>query len=333
VTYPGQPEPDPAGPSPWAAPQSETDSAYGWQPPTQPDPASAPGTAPQNPAPAQYPSLQDPSYPSPQYPASAYPAAPYQGPVYPGPAYPGQPAQTPPPPYDPTQGYLTSPSSPYGHPPYPPVKRMSTGIKVLLIALPILLVVAIGVGVAALVASNHRSNTARASATPAGSLKSAPTFVSGTDHFTLPTTVGGLPLSTDPAMSDLGKLMTDELGGSGSTTAVAGAYVQGTDKTNLFLLVGVSKAIPDPGGEVNGVFTGLGLSKEYTIGKRVTYDAGPQGGVMSCANATLSAGVTTVPIGVCAIGDPGGLIVSLYFSHSGTATAKVTQAIRASFEH
>jgi hypothetical protein len=293
VSYPRYPEPG-SHESPWAHP---SESAYGWPPPAQPRPPtySAPPFSP------------EPSYPPEQ-------------------AYPQQ------------QGYEYGPH-PYlvdsqAYPPYPyrPAEHSSIGLKIFVVGLSIALIAALGAVTYLLFGAKDAGPTKLTIASATTTPISTPTYRSGLDHFTLPSTVDGLPPSTSQAMSDLTKYMTDSMLEKDGAPAVARVYQSRGNASDLFVLAGISTVMVDPSAQLSDLFTGLRAQSRFSLGKPASYGVGALGGSLKCVSGRLSANGLTAPVGICMLADPGGMIVAMYFHHSPATTAKVVKEIRPKFE-
>jgi hypothetical protein len=207
--------------------------------------------------------------------------------------------------------------------------------QILVVALPVLAVLAAGViAVASLGspgAARSADRTTAVRATPAADGSPGTAFPG--DRFTLPATAAGLPRSTNPSLIDdaTSAAAVIERGIDGGP-GVVGAYQSASDPDDAFLLIGEPERIADARSAVAGVFTDLVDRGDYAIGTKKTYDTGARGGVMICASATENALEIPRPSSICVIGDAGGLIVTMYVSHSGTADAAVTTPLRAAFE-
>jgi hypothetical protein len=216
-----------------------------------------------------------------------------------------------------------------------PPPAAATLAQILVVALPVLAVLAAGVIAVAslgLPGAARPGGTAAAARTTPAAGGSPGTAYPG-DLFTLPATAAGLPRSTNPSLIDdatsAAAVVDRSIDGGPS---VVGAYQSTSDPDDAFLLIGEPERVADAPSVVARVFTDLVNKGDYAIGTEKTYDTGARGGVMICASATENALEISRPSSVCVIADDGGLIVTMYVSHSGAADAAVTAPVRAAFE-
>ena len=328
------------------------------QPPTQPSGPPAPYSAP----PAHHSGPPAAPYePTRQYPAQPY--APGQAtPQYGTPSYGASDSYTQPTPGqpEPTSGYAQPDASygqagPYGQAPYQsgygtaPYSYMApakNGLSTTAIVLIVLAVVVVIGGVAGVVFAT-RSSTSKQNASPAtpglptlatsGPTAAPPstpppssTAGGAKSIFTLPKTAAGLTLSTN---SGLGDIMSQSLpdGVAGATTT--GLYTDDNDQSKILILIGTATKLGNPDLAVAGAFAGIGQSPTMKLKSPKSYDAGSQGGAMECAGGSLSELGQNIPVGVCAVADSHGLILTIFTSRSASSAASATRKLRPSFEH
>lgn len=324
------------------------------QPSGPPDPYSGP--------PAQHSGPPGATYePTRQYPAQPYAtgqAAPQYGtPSYgasdsysqPTPGY-GQPDAAYP---QPDAGY--GQPGPYGQPPYqssygtapyantaPPKSGLSTTTIVLIV---VAVVVVIGGVAGAIVATSSSKSTQNASPAttglpplPTNSPTTAPpstpppssTAGAGNSIFTLPKTAAGMTLSPN---SGLGDLMSKSLPDSVAGETTTGLYTDPNNPSKILILIGTQAKLGNPEVAVIGAFSGIAQSPTIKLKSPKSYNAGSQGGAMECASGSLSELGQSIPVGVCAVADSHGLILTIFTSRSASSAATETRKLRPSFEH
>ncbi len=236
--------------------------------------------------------------------------------------------------------------SPYGTAPYaytPPAKKGLSTTAIVLIVVAVLVV--IGGATGAVLATRSSKPTASASSAapvltspsttgPTTAPPSTPppssTAGGGKSIFTLPKTVAGMTLSPN---SGLGDLMSKSLpdGVAGETTT--GLYTDASDPSKILILIGTQASVGNPDIAVAGAFAGMGQSPTIKLKSPKSYSAGSQGGAMECAGGSLSELGQTIPVGVCAVADKHGLILTIFTSRSASSAASETRKLRPSFEH
>ena len=325
------------------------------QPPAQPSGPPSEYSGP----PAQHSGPPAATYePTQQYPAQQYPAQPYAA----GQATPqyGAPSYGPPEGYtQPSQGYAQDAGygqpAPYGQPPYgagygaapysyaPPPKSGLSTTKIVLIVLAVVVVIG---GVVGGVLATHKSDS-RLTAGPAtpslsspstGSPTTAPpstpppsSTAGGADSiFTLPKTAAGMTLSPN---SGLGDIMSKSLPDSVAGETTTGLYTDPSDPGKILILIGTQTNVGNPDVAVAGAFAGIGQSPTIKLKSPKSYSAGSQGGAMECAGGSLSELGQDIPVGVCAVADNHGLILTIFTSRSASSAASATRKLRPSFEH
>ena len=318
-TQPGstQPQPGPTQP-PGSAQPAPGSPAPTYQPQSYPPQEGVPT--------AGYPASPAPGYPTQQYP-SQYPGQPQ----YPGQAqYPGQPN------FDPAQAYAQ------------PAKKMSTGVKVLLWVVPIVIVLAVAGTAVGLVAShNATKNTASnkpvgaSSSAPAASpsspgttpsaTPSTPAHGSGVDTFTMPKTALGLPKATDPTMTNLAQTMQSSLAGSAAVSSSAAIYQSSSTPLNIMIVVGIADKVSSPSAYANDIYKGLSAS-QVKMKPKSSYPPGSGGGSMWCADGSVAAGGKSLPLAVCDVTDNGGSLLVMYYEHSAHALARSMPVLRSKME-
>jgi hypothetical protein len=332
-------EPHPGAPDNYSGqPMSEPP-----QPPAQPSGPPGRYSGP----PAQYPGQYSGppgqySGPPAQYePTQQYPAQPYAA----GQATPQYGSSGP------SEGYA-QPEAGYGQPPYQqpgygtapyeytqPAKGGLSTTKIVLIVLAVVLV--IGGVIGAVVATNSSDSKLTAGApspTPStGSPTTAPpstpppSSTGGANSvFTLPKTAAGMVLSPN---SGLGDIMSKSLPDSVAGATTTGLYTDPDNPSKILILIGTETKLGNPDVAVAGAFAGIGQSPTIKLKSPKSYDAGAQGGAMECAGGSLSELGQDIPVGVCAVADSHGLIITIFTSRSASSAASATRKLRPSFEH
>jgi hypothetical protein len=120
-------------------------------------------------------------------------------------------------------------------------------------------------------------------------------------------------------------------GVAGSTTT--GLYTDANDQSKILILIGTQTKLGNPDVAVAGAFAGIGQSPTIKLKTPKSYDAGSQGGAMECAGGSLSELGQSIPVGVCAVADSHGLILTIFTSRSASSAASATRKLRPSFEH
>lgn len=328
------------------------------QPPAQPYGPPEPYSAPPEPYPG--PPAQHSGPPAATYePTRQYPAQPYAtgqaAPQYGTPSYGASDSYA-----QPTSGYARPDAGygqpgPYGQPPYQsgygttpnsytaPAKSGLSTTAIVLIVLAVVVVI----GGAAGVVFATRSSTSKQNASPttpglppvasSGPTTAPPstpppssTAGGANSIFTLPKTAAGLTLSTN---SGLGDIMSKSLpdGVAGATTT--GLYTDPNDQSKILILIGTQTKLGNPNVAVAGAFAGIGQSPTIKLKSPKSYDAGSLGGAMECAGGSLSELGQSIPVGVCAVADSHGLILTIFTSRSASSAASATRKLRPSFEH
>lgn len=140
-----------------------------------------------------------------------------------------------------------------------------------------------------------------------------------------PDQVAGLRLSTDPVLQDaavqMSAALTDQ---AGLTGVVAAFYHDPAAQERLVLLVGGTRLLRDPAGELDRALrradeTGLPLADLVTV------DAGPLGGTARCATASVEG----LPVSVCGWADHGSLLLTVAFHRDVAEAADLLRRIRA----
>ena len=152
----------------------------------------------------------------------------------------------------------------------------------------------------------------------------------GNSIFTLPKTVAGMTLSPN---SGLGDLMSKSLPDSVAGETTTGLYTDESDPSKILILIGTQANVGNPDVAVAGAFAGMGQSPTIKLKSPKSYSAGSQGGAMECAGGSLSELGQTIPVGVCAVADKHGLILTIFTSRSASSAASETRKLRPSFEH
>jgi hypothetical protein len=240
-------------------------------------------------------------------------------------------------PYGAPTGY-----DPTGAMAYAPVKKkMSGGVKALLWAIPILVVLAlVGVGFA-LVGSKAKNNvadttppTTPVSSAPASTPASTPATDASTppstdggsgDTFTMPSTALGLPKSTNPQFTAMLDPLTSSLGSDGK--ADAAVYASTSNPRNILMILGIGTDLSGATDEFqSSMFAAIGSELGGTHPK--SYPAGSMGGSLQCETGSES----TLKIGICSVADDGGAMIVLYFNHTGAQTAAAVLQLRSKIE-
>jgi hypothetical protein len=331
------------------------------QPPAQPSgpPSQYPGPPAQHSGPPAAPYEPTQQYPAQQYPAQQYPAQPYAA----GQATPqyGASSYGPPEGYaQPSQGYPQDTGygqpGPYGQPPYeqpgygtapysyaPPPKSGLSTTKIVLIVLAVVIVIG-GVVGGVLATRKSDSKLTAGPATPSlsspstGSPTTAPpstpppssTAGGASSIFKLPKTAAGMTLSPN---SGLGDIMSKSLPDSVAGETTTGLYTDPGDPGKILILIGTQTNVGNPDVAVAGAFAGMGQSPTIKLKAPKSYSAGSQGGAMECAGGSLSELGQDIPVGVCAVADKHGLILTIFTSRSASSAASATRKLRPSFEH
>jgi hypothetical protein len=342
-------EPYPGPPENFGQPTSD-------QPPSQPPPAPSQPSGP----PASYSGPPYSGPPAPPYePTQQHPAQPY----VPGQATPqygapssgqpdgyGQPGKFGQPGYG-QPGYGPAGYGPGGQPGYgqpysyaPPAKSGLSTTAIVLIVLAV--VVVIGGAIGAVVATRSSNSTSNASgpATPTLGLPSAgnpttappntpsstPSPADANTVFKLPKTAAGLALSSDSSLGDLmSKSLPDSIAGETTT----GLYTDPSNPSKILILIGTQANVGNPDIAVTGTFAGLAQSGSMKLKSPKSYSPGSRGGAMECGAGNLSELGTNIPVGVCAVADKHGLIITIFTSRSASSAASATRTLRSSFEH
>ncbi|MGC4869917.1 hypothetical protein ACLQ3B_31240 [Micromonospora sp. DT53] len=271
-------------------------------------PANPYGPPHDSPDPSQQPGQQPGGWPPPQQ------GQPQQSGGFP-PAQPGfPPAQSGFPPaqpgFPPAQpGFPPGqPGQPYGDPNLaggpPPAKKSNVG-KIVLIVLAVVLVLCIGGVAITWFAVKGPVNDA---------LDATKTRV------VAPATLAGRPKLTNPELQTAADQAVKEMKtvAQNETSAVAAFYGDPT-KQDLIMIAGVSALLTDPKKELDAYVDGL--SKQLTVAKMTTVDAGPLGGEARCGDGKAE----TVPLGICVWSDRGSLgMVVMYFKSGDQAKAEFT---------
>lgn len=317
------------------------------QPSGPPEPYSGPPAATYEPT-RQYPAQPyatgqaAPQYGAPSHGASdsyAQPTPGYaQDTAYPQPdAGYGQPGPYGQPPYQ----------SSYGTAPYANTAPAKSGLSTTAIVLIVVaVVVVIGGGVAgAIVATRSSNSTQNASPAttglpplPTNSPTTAPpstappssTAGAGNSIFTLPKTAAGMTLSPN---SGLGDIMSKSLPDSVAGETTTGLYTDPNNPSKILILIGTQAKLGNPEVAVIGAFSGIEQSPTIKLKSPKSYNAGSQGGAMECASGSLSELGQSIPVGVCAVADSHGLILTIFTSRSASSAATETRKLRPSFEH
>jgi hypothetical protein len=334
-------EPHPGAPDDYSAqPTSEPPQpqARPSGPPTQYSPGQHSGPPGQySGPPATYePTQQYPAQPyapgqaAPQYGSSSY--GPSEGYAQPDAGY-GQPGAYGQPTYQ-QPGYGTAPYS-YEQ----PTKGSLSTTKIVLIVLAAVLVIG-GAIVAVVATSSSDSKHTAGPSTPTPSTSSPssappstppPSSTAGANSvFTLPKTAAGMKLSPNSGLGDMmSKSLPDSLAGATTT----GLYTDPDNPSKILILIGTQTNVGNPDVAVAGAFAGIGQSPTIKLKSPKSYDAGAQGGAMECAGGTLSELGQDIPVGVCAVADDHGLILTIFTSRSASSAASATRKLRPSFEH
>lgn len=328
-----------AGQNPWSSPAG-TEPTIAGQPAEVPPPAQPTGypPAPYQPTTFQQPEYQQPGQAQPGYQQPGYPQPGYQQPGYqPGFAQPG---------YQPTTAYQPGAAAPQpmyydpttGYPAAPPPKKMSGVMKALLIAIPIVLVLAaIGVGVALAGGSSTPKAASNTTSTPVITPTSdspaptdtptdtptTPPATSAQDTFTMPATALGWSKSKDSSISSMIDGLKQSIN-DGTTTAAA--YQSKSNPKNVLLLIGVATDLTGADQEFQDSMYS-GLSSELDTKNKKSYSAGSMGGIMWCAD-----GEAGLKIGICSVADNGGAFIVMYFNHTGTQAASIVPGLRSKVE-
>jgi hypothetical protein len=112
----------------------------------------------------------------------------------------------------------------------------STMTRTLAYGLPVVLLVVLGI----VLAAAHSSNTPDAGS-PA---PHSPSAVE--DRFVLPASIAGIPRSTDPKATASAETLLDQIGGVG----VVGAYQSSAEPQELFVLGAIPQVVTDPSSTV-----------------------------------------------------------------------------------
>jgi len=235
--------------------------------------------------------------------------------------------------------------SAYGTAPYAYTAPAKSGLSTTTIVLIVLAVVVVIGGVAgAIVATRSSKSTSSASpATPAltSPSTSVPTTAppstppsstagAGNSIFTLPKTAAGMTLSPN---SGLGDIMSKSLPDSVAGETTTGLYTDPNNPGKILILIGTQAKLGNPEVAVIGAFSGIEQSPTIKLKSPKSYNAGSQGGAMECASGSLSELGQSIPVGVCAVADSHGLILTIFTSRSASSAASETRKLRPSFEH
>lgn len=342
-------EPHPGAPDDYSGRPTSEPPQRPAQPSGPPEPYSGPPAQHSGPPAATYePTRQFPaqSYATgqaaPQYGTPSYGAPDsYAQPGYPQPGYPQPDAG-----YGQPGPYGQAPYPSYGTAPYPYPAPAKRGLSTTMIVLIVLAVVAVVGGVAGAVVATL-SSSSRPTASPATPPLTSPTTDTTTagpstpppstpgggganSIFTLPKKAAGMTLSTDSGLSDImSKSLPD--GVAGQTTT--GLYQDDNDRSKILILIGAQANVGNPNVAVAGALAGMGQSPTIKLKSPKTYSPGAQGGAMECASGSLSEFGQIIPVGVCAVADSHGLILTIFTSRSASSAAGATRKLRPSFEH
>jgi hypothetical protein len=133
--------------------------------------------------------------------------------------------------------------------------------------------------------------------------------------------------------SGLGDIMSKSLPDSVAGATTTGLYTDADNPTKILILIGTQAKLGNPEVAVIGAFTGIQQSPTIKLKSPKTYSPGAQGGAMECASGSLSELGQTIPVGVCAVADSHGLILTIFTSRSASSAATETRKLRPSFEH
>jgi hypothetical protein len=133
--------------------------------------------------------------------------------------------------------------------------------------------------------------------------------------------------------SGLGDLMSKSLPDSVAGSTTTGLYTDPGNPAKILILIGTQTKLGNPDVAVIGAFTGIAQSPTIKLKSPKSYDAGSLGGAMECASGSLSELGQSIPVGVCAVGDSKGLILTIFTSRSASSAASATRKLRPSFEH
>jgi hypothetical protein len=260
------------------------------QPPSQPYPGDP------------YPGQPDPNQPNP------YPGGQQGGGGYPPPpAFPPPAGEFPPPAgaYPPPggqQGGYPQPGGfpqPGGDPAYggagfPPPKKKSKALKIVLITLAVILVLCVGASVAVYFATKD---------TVEGVLDASKISV------VEPTTLGGRPKLTDPQFAGAISTLKAELAKAPNTTGTVGALYGDPAKKDLVMIAGASAPLINPEKQLDDTLKGAS-SGGLTLTDIAPIEPGPLGGTAKCGNGKTSG----IDLAVCAWADNGSVgMIAVYF--------------------
>jgi hypothetical protein len=127
----------------------------------------------------------------------------------------------------------------------------------------------------------------------------------------------------------MSKSLPDSIAGETTT----GLYTDPNNPSKILILIGTQTNVGNPDIAVSGTFAGLAQSGSIKLKSPKSYSAGSQGGAMECAGGSLSELGTDIPVGVCAVADKHGLIITIFTSRSASSAASATRTLRPSFEH
>ena len=303
-----------------------------------------------------------------QPPYSGQPGDPYSGqpgqPPYSGQPYPGQPnpdvpTSVPPQPgYPPTTAYPAYgqpeyPQQPaygqpaygqpaYGQPGFPPPKKKSKALPIILVSIGIVLVLCIGgITAAVLVGKNKVDDVKKAIDTAASATPTVP----GTPEATTPETttpakpattvkivepksLGGRAKVTDPSLNaTTNSMKTQLLNDYRDATNSFGGFYGVPAKKNLVMAIGVAAPIPDPALEVTKNFAGMGVSGSE-IKNIVTVNTGNLGGTAKCGSSVTSG----INLAVCSWADEGSSGMLVFYYKSVSKAKAEFPALRAQIE-
>ena len=365
--YPPPGYPPPGFAPPGSAAPGEPQQAYPVYPPQQPYPQQPgypqPGYA--------HSGWVYPAYPG--YPPAPYPPSGYQQPGYgyaPAPGYappgqppggyaaPGQPSAGIAPPGFAPPGYAppahqqteyrpgypaganpwSSPGSPDPNTPaylQSSGKRMSTGTKVALWVVPIVVVVCAALGIV-YVAGRGSSDSPLATAPttgapdagplaiPTATATKAPTTTStGLDAFSLPSSVLDEAKTTDATAVAMAvpwqALMDSQAAAIKHEASTSVTYRNVTHPNQQSVIVATPAKISDANAYANGIYTALGAT--VTLGVKTAYPTGAMKGSMWCAAGTEKTGA----VSVCVVADSGGaMLVAAYGLPVASVAAELT---------
>jgi hypothetical protein len=127
----------------------------------------------------------------------------------------------------------------------------------------------------------------------------------------------------------MSKSLPDSVAGETTT----GLYTDPSNPGKILILIGTQTSIGSPDAAVVGAFAGIKQSPTIKLNSPKSYSAGSQGGAMECAGGSLSELGQQIPVGVCAVADKHGLILTIFTSRSASSAASATRKLRPSFEH